>query len=83
MSVFSLLEFAAKLEAFKLKGREVGKMFRKKQTKIDPLAEMRSAIDLAIDNGRAAGLRHYQLAEVLEQAAQAIKLKHAMASPIL
>jgi hypothetical protein len=61
-------------------------MFKKRHNQSDPafaLAEFRSEVERAIDKGRNAGLRHYQLAEVLEQAAQAIKIRHVMSSPIL
>jgi hypothetical protein len=53
---------------------------KKMQQKIDPafaLAEFRSEIERAIDEARASGVRHYQLAEVLEQAAEAIKVRHS------
>jgi hypothetical protein len=60
--------------------------WRKSTMKSDPvfgLAELRAAIEHVVERGRNAGLRHYQLAEVLEQAAQAIKTRHVMSSPIL
>jgi hypothetical protein len=47
--------------------------WRKSTMKSDPvfgLAELRAAIEHVVERGRNAGLRHYQLAEVLEQAAQ-------------
>ena len=47
------------------------------------LAELRSEIERAVDEARACGVRHYQLCEVLEQAAQAIKIRHAACTPIL
>jgi hypothetical protein len=53
---------------------------------IDParaLTEMRTAIDQIINDARLAGVRSYQLAEVLENAATAIRVRHAATAPIL
>ena len=50
--------------------------------KIDPVAELRSEIELAVDEASACGVRHYQLAEVLEQAAQAVRVRHAATAPL-
>ena len=47
------------------------------------LAEFRSEIERIVDEARSAEVRHYQLAEALEQAAEAIKVRHAMTAPIL
>ena len=58
----------------------------KKRHQSDPafaLAELRSAIEHAIEKARGSGVRHYQLAEVLEQSAEAIRVRHAMTAPIL
>ena len=60
-----------------------GRRMNKQVNPTFALAELRSEIDLTVDSARAAGVRHYQLAEVLEQAAQAIKICHAMSTPIL
>jgi hypothetical protein len=59
---------------------------RKQMKKIDPalaLAELRSTIEIAVDEARACGVRSYLLAQALEDAATAVRVKHAMTAPIL
>jgi hypothetical protein len=60
--------------------------WRKSTMKSDPvfgLAELRAAIEHVVERGRNAGLRHYVLAQALEDAATAVRVKHAACSPIL
>jgi hypothetical protein len=47
------------------------------------VAELRSAIELAVEAARNAGVRHYVLAQLLEDAAQVIRIRRAACSPIL
>jgi hypothetical protein len=57
---------------------------RKKQ--LDPafgLAELRSEIEYLVERSRNAGLRHYVIEQALQDAATAVRVKHAATAPIL
>jgi hypothetical protein len=54
-------------------------------TNVNPafaLAELRAEIERAVDKGRNAGLRSYQLEESLTDAARAVAIKSAATAPI-
>jgi hypothetical protein len=56
---------------------------KKKQT-LDPAftaADFRADLNRVVESARAAGLRHYILAEILEETAQAIRLRHETTRP--
>jgi hypothetical protein len=57
---------------------------RKKKQMLDPAftaAEFRAELQRIVQSARAAGLRHYILAEILEQVAQEIKVRHETSRP--
>jgi hypothetical protein len=60
-------------------------IFGRKQMKIDPtfaVAELRSAIEIAVDDARAAGVRTYLIERALEDARTVVAVKRAACSPL-
>jgi hypothetical protein len=55
------------------------------QQNIDPAlaaAELRSALERAVEEARACGVRHWTIESALEDAATAVRMKHAANSPL-
>jgi len=62
-------------------------IFGRKKTRqnIDPslaLAELRSALELAVDEARACGARSYQIEQALLDAAKTVAIKRAACTPL-
>jgi hypothetical protein len=58
-------------------------MFGRK--KIDPaftVAELRSELESLVDRARNAGLRHYFIESALQDAATAVRVRHAASTPL-
>jgi hypothetical protein len=60
-------------------------IFKWRKSKMKPdvfsIAELRTELGSLVERGRKAGLRHYILAEILEETAQAIRLRHETTRP--
>jgi hypothetical protein len=58
---------------------------KKMQQNIDPAvaaAELRSAIELAVDKARAQHVRHYTIEQVLEDAVTQVRVRFAACTPL-
>jgi hypothetical protein len=58
---------------------------KKMQQNIDPAqaaAELRSAIEDAVESARASGVRHWTIEQALQDAAMVVRMRHAANAPL-